>query len=120
MAVRGEVVWVSLPRAVGAEQEKRRPAVIISNNAANEAAVRYQRGVVTIVPLSSARPFALPFQVELRQSSTGLPRDAVAQIEQVRAVDISRIESTGNLIDESDLRAIGAALALHCGIPVAR
>ena len=103
---------------VGAEEKKRRPAVIIANSAANEAAVRYRRGMVTIVPVSSPRTFALPFQVELRQSFAGLPRDAVAHIEQVRAVDISRIESTGILIGESDLRAIGSALGVQCRIAV--
>ena len=116
MPSRGEVVWVSLARARGSEQEKRRPAVVVSNDAANRSAVRHQRGVITVVPLTSSRPYALDHQVALEISSTGLARHSVAQIEQVRAIDINRVETTGRLLPSPDLRAIGQALAVHLGL----
>ncbi len=46
---------VDLDPASGAEANKRRPAVIVSNEAANSTAARLGRGVLTVVPVSSKR-----------------------------------------------------------------
>ncbi|MGX6960042.1 MAG: type II toxin-antitoxin system PemK/MazF family toxin [Rickettsia endosymbiont of Pentastiridius leporinus] len=45
---RGEVWWVSFDPSIGREINKTRPAIIISNDAANEALNRVQ-----IIPLTS-------------------------------------------------------------------
>jgi mRNA interferase MazF len=46
---RGEVWWVNFDPSVGGEIRKKRPAVIISNNAANEFLNRVQ-----VIPLTSS------------------------------------------------------------------
>lgn len=113
---RGQVVWVSLSPSVGSEQEKLRPAIVVSNDAANRSVTRHNRGVVTVVPLTSSRAVALPHQVSLSHVSTGLPSDSVAQIEQVRAVDISRIHDTTRQLPATDLSQITHALAVHLAL----
>src|SRR5665213_4151289 len=83
---RGEVRLVDLDPVRGAEANKRRPAVIVSNDGANSTAQRLGRGVVTVVPASSNTERVYPFQVLLRASETGFERDSKAQAEQVRSV----------------------------------
>ena len=50
---RGEIVRVSLDPARGSEADKTRPAVVVSNDAANAAATRLGRGVITVVPTTA-------------------------------------------------------------------
>ncbi len=82
---------VDFDPAQGAETNKVRPAVVVSNDAANAAATRLGRGVVTVVPVTSNVSRVYPFQVLLSAADTGLPRDSKAQAEQVRAVAVDRI-----------------------------
>ena len=77
------MVDLSVPR--GAEAARRRPAAVVSNDGANRTAARLDRGVVTVVPVTSNLVRVYPFQVELPAGVCGLPRDGKAQAEQVRA-----------------------------------
>ena len=79
---RGDVYWVDLEPARGSEANKTRPAVIVSNDAANRAARRTGRGVVTVVPITSNVGRVYPFQVLLRAADCGLTADSKAQAEQ--------------------------------------
>ena len=83
---RGEIVIVSLDPSRGAEATKTRPAVVVSNDAANTTATRLGRGVITVVPVTSSITRIYPFQVLLPAEQTGLPRDSKAQAEQIRSV----------------------------------
>ena len=88
---RGELRLVDLDPVRGSEANKRRPAVIVSNDGANGAAERLGRGVLTVVPVTSSIDRVYPFQVLLPSERTGLDRDSKAQAEQVRAVALERI-----------------------------
>src|SRR4051812_35008432 len=88
---RGEICLVDLDPARGAEANKRRPAVIVSNDGANSSADGLAHGVVTVVPVTSNTQRVYPFQVLLTASATGLDRDAKAQAEQIRSVAIDRV-----------------------------
>ena len=57
--LRGEIRLIDLDPARGAEANKRRPAVIVSNDGANRAAARLRRGVVTVVPITSKASLCL-------------------------------------------------------------
>ncbi len=58
---RGEIRLTDLEPVRGSEANKRRPAVIVSNNGANEAADRLGRGVVSVVPITSNIARLFPF-----------------------------------------------------------
>ncbi|HUA41464.1 MAG TPA: type II toxin-antitoxin system PemK/MazF family toxin [Streptosporangiaceae bacterium] len=88
---RGDIVVVNLDPVRGSESSKSRPAVVVSNDAANAIATRLGRGVVTVVPVTPNLARVYPFQVLLPARETGLARDSKAQAEQVRAVAIERI-----------------------------
>jgi len=88
---RGEIVSINFDPARGSEANKIRPAVIVSNDAANVTATRLGRGVITVVPVTSNITRIYPFQVLLPAHQTGLPQDSKAQAEQVRSVSVERI-----------------------------
>ena len=113
---RGEIVSVNFDPAKGSEADKRRPAIIVSNDAANATASRLGRGVVTVVPVTSNVTRIYPFQVLLPASQTGLPRDSKAQAEQIRSVSVERIgrllgQLPAELVTELD-RALRVQLSL--------
>lgn len=89
--LRGEIRLVDLDPARGNEANKRRPAVIVSNDRANSIATQLGRGVVTVVPVTSNTDRIFPFQTLLPASATGLPRDSKAQAEQVRSIAVERL-----------------------------
>jgi mRNA interferase MazF len=114
--LRGEVRIVDFEPVRGAEANKRRPAVIVSNDAANSAAARLGRGVLTVVPVTSSIERVYPFQVLLPEGTAGLQRDSKAQAEQVRSIDAERIgEQLGRLPDPL-MASLDDALRLHLAL----
>jgi mRNA interferase MazF len=110
---RGEIWLVDLEPALGSEADKRRPAVIVSNNGANAAATQLRRGMITVVPLTSNTSRVLPFQVLLGRGVTGLKGDSKAQAEQVRSVAYERIGQRLGYIPGPILKQIDEALRRH-------
>ncbi len=113
---RGEIRWVDLEPVRGAEADKRRPAVIVSNDGANATAARLGRGVLTVVPITANTTRVYPFQVLLAAADTGLPRDSKAQAEQVRSVSVERIGDLVGGLQADDLLALDEALRLHLAL----
>jgi len=114
--LRGEVRFVDLEPVRGAESDKRRPAVIVSNDAANETAARLGRGVLTVVPITSNVERVYPFQVLLPSGEAGLTDDSKAQAEQVRSVDAQRIGERIGRLSHSSMIALDTALRLHLAL----
>jgi mRNA interferase MazF len=110
---RGEVRLTDLDRARASEADKRRPAIIVSNDRANVTAARLGKGVVTVVPVTSniARVFA--FQVLLPAEASGLRVDSKAQCEQVRSVSVQRLGPVFGQLPPSLMGAVDEALRLH-------
>lgn len=113
---RGEIVTVSLDPVRGSETHKTRPAVVVSNDAANATATRLGRGVITVVPVTSSISRVYPFQVLLPASHTRLARDSKAQAEQVRSVAVERIGSSVGQLPDSLLAELDRALRVHLGL----
>jgi mRNA interferase MazF len=110
---RGELRLVDLDPARGSEANKRRPAVIVSNDGANGAAERLGRGVLTVVPVTSSIDRVYPFQVLLPSARTGLDHDSKAQVEQVRAVALERIGTRLGTVPTDLMATLDEALRLH-------
>jgi mRNA interferase MazF len=113
---RGEIVTVSLDPARGSEASKSRPAVVVSNDAANATATHLGRGVVTVVPVTSNTARVYPFQVLLPADQTGLPRDSKAQAEQVRSVAVERIGKRIGRLPAGLITELDQALRLHLSL----
>jgi mRNA interferase MazF len=113
---RGEIHVVNLEPAKGGEANKRRPAVIVSNDGANVAAERTGRGVITVVPVTSNISRVYPFQVLLPANVTGLEHDSKAQAEQVRSISVARIGSTVGEVPHDLMNELDEALRLHLAL----
>ncbi len=113
---RGEVRVIDLDPVRGHGANKRRPAVIVSNDGANSTAERLGRGVLTVVPVTSSTDRVFPFQVLLPASSTGLRHDSKAQAEQVRAVAVERIGELVGELPPDLVAALDEALRLHLSL----
>jgi mRNA interferase MazF len=110
---RGQVRMVDFEPTRGAEANKRRPAIIVSNDAANSAAARLGRGVLTVVPVTSNVKRVYPFQVLLPSGTGGLPHDSKAQAEQVRSVDAERVGALLGKLPAQLMASLEDALRLH-------
>jgi mRNA interferase MazF len=113
---RGDIYSVDLDPARGAEANKRRPAVIVSNDAANATATRLGRGVITVVPVTSKVDRVYPFQVLLPRAATGLDRDSKAQAEQIRSIAVERIGERLGVVPNAIMLDLDEALRLHLGL----
>ena len=113
---RGEIYWVDLDPIRGAEANKTRPAVIVSNNAANRAAQRSGRGVVTVVPITSNTGRIFPFQVLLHAAECGLDNDSKAQAEQVRSVAVTRLRHRAGTVPTDAMAKLDTALRTHLAL----
>ena len=113
---RGEIRLVDLEPVRGAEADKRRPAVIVSNDAANATADAVGRGVLTVVPITSNVERVYPFQVLIPAAASALERDSKAQAEQIRSVSVERIGETLGEMPERLMSALDQAIRLHLGL----
>jgi len=110
---RGEIRLVDLDPVRGSEANKRRPAVLVSNDRANAVAARLGRGVVTVVPVTSNVARVFPFQTFLPADRTGLRTDSKAQAEQLRSVAVERIGPALGLVPSDLMAELDDALRIH-------
>lgn len=84
MISQGEIVWADLPDPTGSGPGFRRPVLIIQGDAFNRSRI----DTVVCVPLTSNLRWAdAPGNVLLPARRTGLPRDSVANVSQIVAID---------------------------------
>jgi len=82
----GDVWWAALPEPVGSEPGFDRPVVIVQGDTFNRSEI----ATVVVVPLTkNTRLAAMPGNVLFAASQTGLPRDSVANVTQIIAIDRS-------------------------------
>lgn len=111
--LRGEIRLANLEPARGSEANKRRPAVIVSNDRANASAQRLGRGVITVVPLTSNVERVFAFQALLPADETGLHADSKAQTEQVRSIAVERVGPSIGRVPADLMTTLDDALRLH-------
>ena len=104
---RGEVYWVDFELARGGEIRKRRPAVIVSNNAATRTQNRVQ-----VVPLTSNVSRIHSWEALVRVN--GVPHKALP--DQIRTAAKERLSGRIGELNAADLRAVERAIRVQLGL----
>lgn len=106
--LRGEVWWVEFDPAIGSEVRKTRPAVIVSNNAANRNLLR-----VVVVPVTSNTGRQYPGEAIVTIGGQG----SKAMADQIMAADKSRLKSQLGTLSKADMSAVEDAIKVHLALP---
>ena len=105
---RGEVWLVDLDPVRGSETGKRRPALVVQNDLANEASP-----TVTVIPLTGSTGRVYPFQVLLPAGEGGLPKVSKALCEQIRTVSRLRLVRCLGTVPPERLSDVRKAVDRH-------
>jgi mRNA interferase MazF len=107
---RGDIWLVNFNPTQGSEQRGIRPALIIQNDVGNEVSP------VTIVAAISSVTKTYPINVEIKPSESGLEKDSVVKLNQIRTIDKKRLIKRLGKLDSSKMKAVNSALMLSLGL----
>jgi len=106
---RGEIYWADLMPRSGSEQQGRRPVVVLSHDAFNQAP-NWRSIIVVPVSTSAAQAKRGLTAVLLPQGSCGLKQESVALCHQVTTLDRTKLSQRIGELPPDQLRQVEAGL----------
>lgn len=109
---RGDIYYADLSPVVGSEQGGVRPVLIVQNDTGN----RHSPTVIAAAITSQLGKAKLPTHIALAAQGSGLPRDSVILLEQIRTLDKKRLRERMGRVDGAVMEKVDAAIAVSFGL----
>lgn len=109
---RGDIYYADLSPVVGSEQGGVRPVLIVQNDTGN----RHSPTVIAAAITSQLGKAKLPTHIALAVQGSGLPRDSVILLEQIRTLDKKRLRERMGRVDSAVMEKVDAAIAVSFGL----
>ena len=109
---RGEVFYADLSPVVGSEQGGVRPVLIVQNDIGN----RHSPTVIAAAITSKLDKTRLPTHIGIRAEDTGLTKDSIVLLEQIRTLDKHRLRERAGQITPEDQQRVDQALDVSLGL----
>ena len=109
---RGDIFYADLSPVVGSEQGGIRPVLIVQNDVGN----RFSPTVIAAAITSQHSKANLPTHISLRASGSGLAKDSVVLLEQIRNIDKKRLKEKMGTLDTISMARVDEALTISFGL----
>ena len=109
---RGDIYYADLSPVVGSEQGGVRPVLIVQNDMGN----RFSPTVIAAAITSQKDKARLPTHIQLNSTGSGLARDSIVLLEQIRTIDKKRLKEHMGRLDEHSMNRVDQALQISFGL----
>ena len=109
---RGDIYYADLSPVVGSEQGGVRPVLIVQNDVGN----RFSPTVIAAAITSQRDKAKLPTHIQLDSGGSGLIKDSIVLLEQIRTLDKRRLKEHMGRLDERSMMRIDEALQISFGL----
>lgn len=109
---RGDIYYADLSPVVGSEQGGIRPVLIVQNDVGN----RFSPTVIAAAITSQRTKANLPTHIMLDAQRTGLAKDSIVLLEQVRTLDKHRLKERMGRLDTQSMSEVDQALSVSFGL----
>lgn len=103
---RGDVYYADLRPVIGSEQGGIRPVLIIQNDVGNY----FSPATIVAVITAKMRKHSLPTHVYLPKEESGLQRDSIILLEQIRTIDQVRLKEYIGHVEAQTMMQVDEAL----------
>ena len=109
---RGDIYYADLSPVVGSEKGGVRPVLIVQNDVGN----RFSPTVIAAAITSQQTKANLPTHITLNAVDSGLARDSIVLLEQVRTLDKHRLKERMGRLDDNSMDQVDHALSISFGL----
>ena len=109
---RGDIYYADLSPVVGSEQGGLRPVLLVQNDTGN----RHSPTVIAAAITSQVGKARLPTHIAIHAPDSGLTRDSVILLEQIRTLDKSRLRERMGKLDGAIMDKVDGAIAVSFGL----